>query len=114
MKKFTEEYHEFLKTHSYKTVTVSGRDFQVIDSGSGSHTIVFLNGIDMPHTFMKYMSAFEKNYRVLMMKYPTDIYTNNEMADALHELFGKLGISSPILFGISDGGVLGQDRKSVV
>ena len=44
MRNFTDEYNEFLKTHSYKPVTVSGYDFQVIDSGSGSQTIVFLNG----------------------------------------------------------------------
>lgn len=108
MKKFTEEYHEFLKTHSYKTVTVSGGNFQVIDSGSGDRTIVFLNGVDMHQTWIKYMSALEKDHRVVMMKYPTDIYTNDKMADALHELFARLGISSPILFGISDGGILGQ------
>lgn len=48
MRNFSDEYRDFLKTHSYKPVTVSGHEFLVIDSGSGSgsQTIVFLNGID--------------------------------------------------------------------
>ncbi len=108
MKTFTEEYREFLTAHEFKTVNVGGHDFEVIDSGSGSSTIVFLNGVDMYQFWIKYVSAFEKNYRVVMMKYPVDIWKNVEMAAALNDLFNKLGIEAPILVGISDGGVLAQ------
>lgn len=108
MRNFSDEYNAFLKTHSYKNVTVSGGDFQVIDAGSGEQTIVFLNGVDLPHAWINYASALEKEHRIIMMKYPVTIYKNEELAAALHELFGILGITSPILFGISDGGVLAQ------
>lgn len=108
MRNFTDEYNEFLKTHSYKPVTVSGYDFQVIDSGSGSKTIVFLNGIDTQQEWINYVSALEKNYRVVMMKYPVEVYKNKEMIVLLHELFGKLDIALPIICALSDGGVLAQ------
>ena len=105
---FTEEYNEFLKTHEFKTVSVDGHDFEVIDSGSGSNTLVMLNGVDMYQFWIHYVSAFEKNYRVLMMMYPVTIWKNKEMVTALKALFAKLGIDAPILVGISDGGVLAQ------
>lgn len=108
MRSFTDEYNEFMKTHNYKPVTVSGHEFQIIDSGSGSQTIVFLNGIDMQEEWINYVSAFEKNYRVVMMKYPVKVYKNKEMIVLLHELFGKLGIALPIICALSDGGVLAQ------
>lgn len=108
MRNFTDEYNEFLKTHSYKPVTVSGYDFQVIDSGSGSQTIVFLNGIDTQQEWINYVSALEKNYRVVMMKYPVEVYKNKEMIVLLHGLFDKLNITLPIICALSDGGVLAQ------
>ena len=108
MRNFTDEYNEFLKNHSYKSVSVSGHEFQVIDSGSGSQTIVFLNGIDTQQEWINYVTALEKNYRVVMMKYPVEVYKNKEMIVLLHGLFDKLHISLPILCGISDGGILGQ------
>lgn len=108
MKTFTEEYNEFLTTHEFKTVNAGGQNFEVIDAGSGSRTIVFLNGVDMYQFWIKYVSAFEKDYRVVMMKYPLDVWKNTEMAAALRELFTFLGIDEPILVGISDGGVLAQ------
>ncbi len=108
MRNFSDEYRDFLKTHSYKPVTVSGHEFRVIDSGSGSRTVVFLNGIDTQQEWINYVSALEKNYRVVMMKYPVNVYKNKEMIVLLKELFDKLKISLPIICGISDGGVLGQ------
>lgn len=108
MKTFTEEYNEFLAEHKFTTVTAAGQDFEVIDSGSGSRTIVFLNGVDMYQFWIKYVSAFEKDYRVVMMKYPVTVWKNTEMAALLKALFTKMGIDAPILVGISDGGVLAQ------
>lgn len=108
MKTFTEEYSEFLTAHEFKTVNAAGQDFQVMDSGSGSHTVVFLNGVDMYQFWMKYVSALENDYRAVMLKYPVTIWKNTEMAAALKALFTKLGIDAPILVGISDGGVLAQ------
>ena len=108
MRNFADEYSDFMKTHSYKAVNVSGHDFEVIDSGKGGQTIVFLNGMDMPQAWIKYMSVFENNYRVIMMKYPVEVFKNNEMAELLHGLFDKLHVTLPILCGVSDGGVLGQ------
>lgn len=58
--------------------------------------------------WIKYVCTLEKNYRVVMMKYPLKVWKNTEMAAALKALFTKLGIDSPILVGISDGGVLAQ------
>lgn len=108
MKTFSKEYSEFLMTHEFKAVNAAGQRFEVIDSGSGGRTIVFLNGVDMYQFWMDYVTALENDYRVVMMKYPLTIWKNSEMVKVLHELFVKLGIDAPILVGISDGGVLAQ------
>lgn len=108
MRKFADEYSVFMKTHSYKAVNVSGHDFQVIDSGSGNKTIVFFNGIDTPQEWINYASALEKNYRIIIIKYPAEVCKNKEMVELLHGLFDKLNITLPIICGVSDGGVLGQ------
>ena len=108
MRKFSEDYNEFFSTHKFGKVTVLGHDFQVVDVGSGKQTVVFLNGMDIYHSWVKYVSALENDYRVLMMNYPVEVSKNDEMADLLHALFAKLGIEKPVLCGISDGGVLAQ------
>lgn len=108
MRTFTEEYNEFLTTHKFTSVNAGGLEFEVIDSGSGSRAVIFLNGVDMYQFWIKYVCTLEKNYRVVMMKYPLKVWKNTEMAAALKALFTKLGIDSPILVGISDGGVLAQ------
>lgn len=107
MKTFSDEYGEFIKTHEFKTVTAGGQDFEVMESGSG-RAIVMLNGMDMFQTWIKYVCALEKNYRVVIMKYPVAIRKNVKMAAALNELFAKLDIEEPILAGVSDGGILAQ------
>ena len=108
MRKFSEDYNVFFNTHKFSKVTVLSHDFQVVDAGSGKQTVVFLNGIDIYHSWIKYVSALENEYRVIMMNYPVEVSKNDEMADLLHALFGKLGIEKPVLCGISDGGVLAQ------
>lgn len=108
MRKFSEDYNVFFNTHKFSKVTVLGHDFQVVDAGSGKQTVVFLNGMDIYHSWIKYVSALENDYRVIMMNYPVEVSKNDEMADLLHALFGKLGIEKPVLCGISDGGVLAQ------
>lgn len=108
MRKFSEDYNEFFSTHKFSKVTVLGYDFQVVDAGSGKQTVVFLNGMDIYHSWIKYVSALENDYRVIMMNYPVEVSKNDEMADLLHALFGKLKIEKPVLCGISDGGVLAQ------
>lgn len=108
MRNFADEYRDFMKTHNYQSVNVSGHEFKVIDSGNGDQTVVFFNGIDTQQEWINYVSALEKNYRVVMMKYPVEVYKNKEMVELLHGLFDKLHITLPIICGISDGGVLGQ------
>lgn len=108
MRKFSEDYNVFFNTHKFSKVTVLSHDFQVVDAGSGKQTVVFLNGMDIYHSWIKYVSALENEYRVIMMNYPVEVSKNDEMADLLHALFGKLGIEKPVLCGISDGGVLAQ------
>ena len=108
MRKFSEDYNVFFNTHKFSKVTVLGHDFQVVDAGSGKQTVVFLNGMDIYHSWIKYVSALENEYRVIMMNYPVEVSKNDEMADLLHALFGKLKIEKPVLCGISDGGVLAQ------
>ena len=108
MRKFSEDYNEFFSTHKFSKVTVLGYDFQVVDAGSGKQTVVFLNGMDIYHSWIKYVSALENEYRVIMMNYPVEVSKNDEMANLLHALFGKLKIEKTVLCGISDGGVLAQ------
>ena len=53
MRTFTEEYNEFLTTHKFTSVNAGGLEFEVIDSGSGSRAVIFLNGVDMYQFWIK-------------------------------------------------------------
>ncbi len=52
MRNFSEDYNEFFSIHKFGKVTVLGHDFQVVDTGSGKQTVVFLNGMDIYHSWI--------------------------------------------------------------
>ena len=101
---FRDEYTEYISAHPYKTADA----FRYILDGDAEQSIVFFNGLNMQEMWVPYMKAFSGTHRVLMMEYPTAPKTNNELLDAIHALFGKLGISKPVIISSSDGGVLAQ------
>lgn len=106
---FNQDLKNFLLTHPYQKITIQGSCFRYIISGKeGNSSIVFLNGLNMQESWIKYMEYFEKDYRVLMMEYPLEPKTNNELLDLISGLLKALNITKPIIIGASDGGVLAQ------
>ncbi len=106
---FQEEFEAYEKKHPYREFPVRGGTFRYILSGQKDRpAIVFMNGLDMQEQWLRYMTAFEKDYRVLMMEYPLSCVTADDLLDAIAALLKHLNIEKPILVGGSDGGVLAQ------
>ena len=55
-------------------------------------TIVFLQGLEIQQMFMRYVEAFEDEYRTLIIEYPTDTKSNDEQISVIHRLIEKLNI----------------------
>ena len=106
---FREEFEAYVREHPYQEFPVQGGRFRCILSGeSGKPAIVFLNGLGMQEAWLRYMIAFEPEYRVLMMEYPLSCATTDALLNAIAALLEELGIENPILVGGSDGGLLAQ------
>lgn len=109
MKTYQAEQQEFLKNHTYVDAVIDGHPLRYVVSGpEEKRAIVFLNGLEMQQEFMRYMEAFEDEYRTLIIEYPTDTKTNQEQLSVIHALLEKLHIKNPILAGASDGGMQAQ------
>lgn len=100
---FREEFEAYEREHPYREFPVQGGRFRYILSGeNGKPAIVFLNGLGMQEAWLRYMIAFEREYRVLMMEYPLACETTDALLDDIAALLGELGIEKPILVGGSD------------
>lgn len=109
MKTYQAEQQEFLRTHTYIDDVIDGHHLRYVVSGSeNKKAIVFMNGLEMQQMYMRYMEALEDEYRPLIIEYPTDTKNNDEQLSVIHSLCGKLNIKSPIIVGVSDGGMLAQ------
>jgi len=62
----------------------------------------------MQEMWIKYIEAFETNYRGLLLEYPLTPKTNNKLLDLIAELLKELNINKPFIIGGSDGGMLAQ------
>ena len=106
---FADEYRHYITENPYKSINAGGYSFRYITDGdTNDKTIVFFNGLNMQEMWIPYMKAFAKDHRVLMMEYPVEPKTNNELLDAIKALLDRLGIEKPVIIGASDGGVLAQ------
>lgn len=109
MRTYSEEEKEFLKGHSYVEDVIDGHRLRYIISGAeNARTIVFMNGLEIQQMFMRYVEAFENEYGILMIEYPTDTKSNDEQLSVIYSLLEKLNIKNPIIAGASDGGMQAQ------
>lgn len=88
---------------------IDGHHVRYVLSGTkNARPIVFFNGLEIQQMFMRYVAAFEDEYRVLMIEYPTDTNSNDEQLSVIHSLLEKINIKSPIIAGASDDGMQAQ------
>lgn len=77
--------------------------------GKEAPVIVFLNGgMNSYEMWMRYVKDLSADYRVLSFDYPEMYKTNQELADGMHELFGRLSTGPVVLAGASMGGIIAQ------
>lgn len=109
MQTYSEELKEFLKNHRYIDDVIEGHSLRYVVSGEENvRTIVFMQGLEIQQMFMRYVKAFEDEYRTLIIEYPTDTKSNDEQISVIHSLIEKLNIKNPIIAGASDGGMQAQ------
>lgn len=106
---FSEELSSFRQSHKYEEHTVGNYTFRCVVSGDGSDpAIVFFNGLEMQEMWIKYAAAFESDYRVVILEYPTETKTADELISGVNSLLNSLNIKNPVIIGGSDGGALAQ------
>lgn len=107
---FSEKLKDFTAAHPCETVTVDGALFRYVLSGKADgRTLVLLNGgMNTLEMWMDYVDLLSEDYRVLLFDYPQELRTNQELVTGMHAFFRKLGVSSPIFVGASDGGMVSQ------
>ena len=91
MKTYSKEEKEFLKCHSYVEDVIGSHHLRYIISGKeNAQTIVFMNVLEIQQMFMRYVEAFEEEYRTLIIEYPTDTKSNEEQISVIKGLMEKL------------------------
>ena len=106
---FRDELKEFDKTHRTLVFeTEKGKFGYIISGDENAPPIILFNGLEIRETWIRYVKALEKSYRVLLIEYPLYVKTTDELLSEIHALTRKLGIVRPTVMGYSDGGLHAQ------
>ena len=107
---YSEKLKIFTLAHPCENAVVGGANFRYVLCGKeGAETLVFLNGgMNTLEMWMDYADGLSADYRILLFDYPIELKTNGELVEGMHAFFEKLGVSSPVFIGASDGGMVAQ------
>lgn len=106
---FCNELKQYHEAYPLFTQTVMGKPFPYRLLGSGERALVFLPGaMASSDGYCRHSMELAEYFTVLTFDYPQCYKTNAEMADAIIELLGILGIQKAVFVGQSYGGFLAQ------
>lgn len=94
--------------HPVQNLSVNGRNWKIIDAGSGSLPLVMLPGaLGSADSFYKQILHFSRDGRVISANYPLSS-DPSVLAESLKELLIHLHLDEVVLFGTSLGGYVAQ------
>lgn len=106
---YREDLTKFCENHQYQKINVENAEFRYLLCGSGSQTLVFLvGGTGVSEMYMNYITALEKDYRILTFDYPMEYTSLKELCEGISLLLTKLSIPKAIFVGSSLGGYVAQ------
>jgi pimeloyl-ACP methyl ester carboxylesterase len=99
----------FRESHPHHTTVIAGGAWTYIASGAGAEAIVILPGA---HGFAEaafhYITALERQYRVIVPNYPAEIVTLADLADGVASLMEHEGVQQAHVLGGSFGSLVAQ------
>lgn len=117
---YRSEFRSYSEEFPMREIQLKKGTFRYILAGPEDHgapetqskkapVLVFLNGgMNSYEMWMRYVKDLSADYRVLSFDYPEMYRTNQELADGMHELFGRLSTGPVVLAGASMGGIIAQ------
>jgi len=106
---FKSQLRRFRQSHEPKVFHSNGSDWEYLTGGYGSETVLVLHGGGGPaESLFRYIDALEETYRVIAPTVPATVTRVEDVIDVLFSILAKEGISSVHLFGVSNGGMIGQ------
>lgn len=98
----------FKATHPVKSLQVGGETWNYLMSGQGPKTLVILvGGSRMAEMAFKLISAFEREYRVIVPTYP-DILELKLLEEGIAAILDSEGAKQVSMIGASFGGMIAQ------
>jgi pimeloyl-ACP methyl ester carboxylesterase len=106
---FKSELKLFRQTHTLKAIDVKGNKWKYFASGQGDEVLLALHGGGGPaESLFRYLVRFEENYRVIAPTVPASAHRVAEVVDAILEILDKEAVPAVHIFGVSNGGMIGQ------
>lgn len=103
-----KEYQTFLNDRKVKKEIIDGIEWEYIISGNGSNTLLFLNGgLRVADSAFKYVSLFNKDYKVITPTYPS-ILSLDKILDGILKIVKKEQVGNLFLLCQSYGGMIGE------
>jgi maspardin len=106
---FKSQLRRFRQAHEPKIFSSNGSNWDYLTGGRGSETVLALHGGGGPaESLFRYIDALEGTYRVIAPTVPATVTRVEDVIDALLSVLAMEGASSVHLFGVSNGGMIGQ------
>ncbi|MDQ2714906.1 MAG: alpha/beta hydrolase [Chloroflexota bacterium] len=103
-----EEWQAFRATHPPVKLPVQGYTWEYLISGQGEETLVLLTGgLNSGEVWFKIISAFEKTYRVIAVRYP-NVATLAEVVEGVVAILDAEQVQRAHILGESLGGMVAQ------
>ncbi|TNF07198.1 MAG: alpha/beta hydrolase [Bacillota bacterium] len=105
-----DQYVKFREKYHYQKIDIDLHTIEYTMVGQGEKIIMMLIGGSMFPTEAYFLMIQElaQNYRILLINYPKQIHTLNELSNIYQKLLDKLNIKHIYLFGANHGGGVAQ------
>ncbi len=106
---FKSEMKRFRQTHTLKSLSSKGKQWSYFACGQGEQVMLILHGGGGPaESLFRYITRFEERYRVIAPTIPATVDRVADVMDAIMEILDKENVSEFHIFGVSNGGMIGQ------
>jgi pimeloyl-ACP methyl ester carboxylesterase len=107
--KLSEEYNLYCQIHKSKRIDLSGTIWDYIVAGQGKETIFIIpGGTGRTKDIFQYVLALEKNYRIIAVELPTNIFTIEDAINGVIEILNAESIDKVHFIGFDAGSMIEQ------
>lgn len=102
-------YDAFLTAHPPRRLALGGHSWELIETGSGSETVLLLpGGFGVAATSFQYLADLARDYRVVALTYPPELGRIVELADSVAAVLAACSVERAHVVGGSASGAVAQ------